>query len=234
MIDNKQLTIGSKLKEYFEQISLSQTDIANRLGVSQPAVSALFNGKPFGKNLAKKWGEEFGLKPNWLLTGEGEMLKGEPSTSTQDDSVPTGRMIPLYDVEAAAGGSYGMSMEPISRPVGMIEIGSLLRDSEAALRVYGNSMTPNYPAGCIVGLRPHLDSFIEPGAVYVVETEDNRYLKRLYDNKDKSAIRCVSDNHIIQDSGPMKGEFFYPDFEIPFSSVRKLFRVVGVIKRNIL
>lgn len=116
----------------------------------------------------------------------------------------------------------------------MIEIGSILKDSESALRVYGNSMTPNYPAGCIVGLRPHTDSFIEPGYVYVVETNENRYLKRLYNNSDKSALRCLSDNHMLHDSGPMEGELYYPEFEIPLTEVSRLFRVVGVIKRNIL
>ena len=102
------------------------------------------------------------------------------------------------------------------------------------MRVYGNSMVPNYPAGCVVGLKTHSDSFIEPGSVYVIETAENRYLKRLYYNKDKTAFRCVSDNHMLHDSGPMKGELYYPDFEIPFNEVIRLSRVTGVIKRNIL
>ena len=127
-----------------------------------------------------------------------------------------------------------MNMEAVTHPVGMIEIGGLLNDSESALRVYGNSMVPNYPAGCVVGLKTHSDSFIEPGSVYVIETAENRYLKRLYYNKDKTAFRCVSDNHMLHDSGPMKGELYYPDFEIPFNEVIRLSRVTGVIKRNIL
>ena len=174
----------------------------------------------------------------WLLTGEGEMLKTpgkeeKGNDTTEGANLTVGKVIPLYDAEAAAGNGYEMDMSP-ARVVDTIEIGSLLRDSEAALRIYGNSMVPNYPSGCVVGLRPHTDNFIEPGQVYVVETRENRYLKRLFYNADHSAFRCVSDNHVTFDSGPMKGEFCFPEFEIPVEDVRRLFRVVGVIKRNII
>lgn len=167
----------------------------------------------------------------WLLTGEGEMLKSDAGKSTEDSQ--TGKLIPFYDAEAAAGTQYSMDMLP-SRPVGMIEIGSVLRDSESAIRVYGNSMVPNYPAGCVIGLKLHTDSFIEPGRVYVVETRDNRYLKRLYYTKDKKSFHCLSDNTMKYEDGPRKGELYYQDFEIPIDEVVRLHRVVGVIKRNIL
>ena len=67
--------LGEKLKDFFSRQGLTQQAIADRLGVSQSAVSALLNGKPFGRKNATKWGDEFGIQPSWLLTGEGEMLK---------------------------------------------------------------------------------------------------------------------------------------------------------------
>lgn len=36
------------------------------------------------------------------------------------------------------------------------------------------------------------------------------------------------------ESGPREGRYFYPEFEIPFEAVKRLFRVTGVIKRNIM
>jgi transcriptional regulator with XRE-family HTH domain len=77
------VVIGKKLKQFFDCKQLTQQSVAERLGVSQAAVSALLNGKPFGKNLSRKWGDVFGLNPNWLLTGEGEMLK-----NTNENNVP--------------------------------------------------------------------------------------------------------------------------------------------------
>lgn len=168
----------------------------------------------------------------WLMTGEGEMLKSE-SEETTEEVIITGKLIPLYDAGAAAGETYAADMTP-AKIAGMIDIGSILRDSEHAIRVYGNSMVPNYPAGCIIGTRPHIDSFIEPGRVYVIETRGGRYIKRLYYNDSKEAFQCISDNHMIFEDGPRKGKPCYPDFEVPIDEVLKLHKVVGVIKRNIL
>lgn len=228
-------SVKQRLKEFIKYKGLSERQFCIRIGVSTAFVSNIVKSiQPERVNSITKHFPD--LNPGWLLSGEGEMLRQECESAPSDtgkDLVISGKVIPFYDAEAAAGVSYGMDMTP-SRPVGMIEIGGLLKDSESALRVYGNSMIPNYPAGCVVGVKMHTDSFIELGAVYVIETSDNRYLKRIFYNKDKTAFRCVSDNHMVQESGPMKGEFFYPDFEIPFSEVRRIFRVVGVIKRNIL
>lgn len=238
--------VNEALKLGIERIKintgLKQADIAEKIGINSTYLSDMINGRvPLTENVCQQIFELFHIS---ILDNRVEeigsgvtsthTLHGIPQNIPKNENVITGKLIPYYDAEAAAGNSYEMSMEPVSRPVGMIEIGGLLKDSESALRVYGNSMTPNYPAGCVVGLRPHNDSFIEPGCVYVVETVDNRFLKRLYYNKNKTAFRCVSDNHMMHETGPMTGEYYYPEFDIPFDSVRRLFRVVGVIKRNIL
>ena len=65
--------IGERLKEYFGNIGLTQSEIAAKLGVSQQAVGAYLNGQPFGKKVAQS--DLFKIQYNWLLTGEGTMLK---------------------------------------------------------------------------------------------------------------------------------------------------------------
>ena len=87
---NQYVNIGIKLKVFFDEHGFTQQDVADKLGVSQAAVSALLNGKPFGKKLAQKWGDTFGIKPNWLLTGEGEMLK---SMSVNQNNVNRGNVV---------------------------------------------------------------------------------------------------------------------------------------------
>lgn len=154
---------------------------------------------------------------------------------TQNDgNVLPGKVIPFYDAEAAAGNQYGMDMTARASAMALIEIGNVLNDSEVAIRVYGNSMVPNYPAGCVIGVKITHETFIVPGHAYVVETAENRYLKRLYYSKDKKALRCISDNTMLHESGSMKGEYIYPEFEIPLSEVKQLWQVVGVIKRNLM
>lgn len=63
------------------------------------------------------------------------------------------RSVPLYDAPASAGITEA-EMPPIAAPAGTIDVGDLLHDSQAAIRIYGNSMIPNYPPGCVVGLTP--------------------------------------------------------------------------------
>lgn len=217
------------LKSFRKVNKITQSGLAKYLGVGQSFISQIEKGdRPIPNEYINKilanqdWGN--GMQ---YLVGEVMQVDG------MDTTISSGKVIPYYDAEVAAGTEYGMEMIPTA-PVGMIEIGGLLKDSEFAMRVYGNSMVPNYPAGCVIGLRQYNEHFIEPGTVYVVETMENRFLKRLYYNKDKTAFRCMSDNHMKHDNGPMEGEFIYPEFEIPFSDVRRLLRVTGVIKRNIL
>ncbi len=229
----KQDSVRERIIYYLKAAKISQAQFCRRVGLSSGYLGAM--RKSFQPDTINRIVAEFpDLDLTWLLTGEGGMLKeSEPEPGDQTTIISSGRVIPYYDAEVAAGNAYGMEMTQ-TRPMGMIEIGGLMKDSEFALRVYGNSMVPNYPAGCVVGLRQYRESFIEPGTVYVVETSENRYLKRLYYNSDKTAFRCLSDNHMKHESGPMEGEYYYPEFEIPIQDVRRLLRVTGVIKRNIL
>lgn len=233
MKESKKNTVKERIIHYLKESKITQSEFCKRVGLSSGYIGAM--RKSFQPDTINKIVIEFpDLDITWLLTGEGEMLKNgiahEPDNGT---TIGSGRVIPYYDAEVAAGTEYGMEMMQTA-PVGVIEIGGLLKDSEFAMRVYGNSMVPNYPAGCVIGLRQYNEHFIEPGTVYVIETEENRFLKRLYYSKDKKAFRCMSDNHMKHENGPMEGEYFYPEFEIPFEDVRRLLRVTGVIKRNIL
>lgn len=67
--------ISEQLKKYFGAMGITQSEIAAKLGVSQQAVGAYLNGQPFGKKVAQKWSDTFGIQYSWLLTGEGHMLK---------------------------------------------------------------------------------------------------------------------------------------------------------------
>lgn len=231
--------VSNRINNLVKERKTSFYKLSKETGIDQSVFSRVKTGKlNFSSNNIEQIANYFGVNTDWLLTGEGEMLKtpgkeGKGKETEEASNLTVGRVIPLYDAEAAAGNGYEMDMSP-ARPIEMIQIGGFLRESEAALRVYGSSMIPHYPPGCIVALKPWVERFIDPGAVYVVETTTNRYLKRLMYNADKTALRCLSDNTIRHEDGSAKGELCYPEFEIPVEDVRRLFRVVGVIKRNII
>ena len=144
------------------------------------------------------------------------------------------KKIPFYDAPASAGLTE-TEMTAIHAPAGTIDVGDLLHDSQAAIRIYGNSMLPNYPPGCVVGLAKVNDSFIEPGEVYVIETSDRRLLKRLFyknDETDSETITCYSDNTMKFEGGSRHGKLAYPPFDLPKKDIKRMYVVTGVIKRN--
>ena len=83
------IQIGEAIRSYLESKGLTQCEVANRLGITQGAISAYYRGKPFGKNAAKKWSDAFGFRENWLLTGEGSMLIGQQKSETPTEVKPT-------------------------------------------------------------------------------------------------------------------------------------------------
>ena len=152
------LTGQNKINLILDHVGIKAPTFAKHVGVKYQRILDIQNGKV--KNISAEVASriidaypQFNIE--WLLTGEGEMLKNgiahEPDNGT---TIGSGRVIPYYDAEVAAGTEYGMEMMQTA-PVGVIEIGGLLKDSEFAMRVYGNSMVPNYPAGCVIGLRQY-------------------------------------------------------------------------------
>jgi SOS-response transcriptional repressor LexA len=83
-------------------------------------------------------------------------------------------------------------------------------------------MAPRICRGYLLALRKMpIDSTIINGEVYVVDTESQgMFLRRIVNNGD--TLTFIAENQ--QD---------FPDFELPFSDVINIFRVVGVLITNI-
>ena len=145
---------------------------------------------------------------------------------------PNKKRIPMIG-EAVAGTEMQLNVGDQSHNLDeYIDVGDMLRDSEAAFTVYGNSMTPAYPSGCLLGIRRNLDTFIQPGETYLLLTKSNRVFKRLFYTDDKAGFLCYSDNTMKYDTGPLAGKYANPPFEVPLSEVISVFDVTGMIKRN--
>lgn len=88
------IRIGQEIRAYLESQGLVQSMVAEKLQMTQGAVSAYYRGKPIGKNSAKKWAEVFGFRENWLLTGEGSMLNTpEPETPAPEQTTANNSLI---------------------------------------------------------------------------------------------------------------------------------------------
>ena len=83
--DNQNGYINLYLREAFSKLGKDQSEIIKDLGVSQPYVSNLMNGKKsVGKNMAEKLVSLYGFDKAKILTGEGSML-AQQEYVTQDE-----------------------------------------------------------------------------------------------------------------------------------------------------
>lgn len=257
-IDNQ--AVGDRLRKQREKTELSARKFAMKAGVDQSQYSKIEKAElPITENILSKLIYTYKFNREYILYGTNVPNETKVGDKTPSYGLPTGtdlietegdakdylskrlalknhskKRIPFYDAEAV-GGITETEMTPIHAPSGTIDIGDLLNDSHAAIRIYGNSMLPNYPPGCVVGLVKCDHNFIEPGEVYVIETRDRRILKRLFypnDKPESEKITCYSDNIMKFEGGARHGQLAYPPFDIQKKEIINLFVVTGVIKRN--
>lgn len=92
--------IGEELKSYFRERGITQEELAETLGVSQPYINALFNNsKKFGKKQAQKWNELFGISVNFLLTGEGSICSDHITRNNQNGDNINGHSVTVNKTE---------------------------------------------------------------------------------------------------------------------------------------
>ncbi len=226
-----ELEIGKKIKEYFSEIGMSQMEAADKLGVQQAAVSNQLNGRPFGKNSAAKWNAAFGFRVNWLMTGEGKMF--DPADRGYDEKIKKG-----FQTEHNLNHNAGIPVIPSSLfRVPEIDIYEYVTSNPSMDRLPpvphfqphdvfascpGDAMAPRLYRGYLMALRkmPN-DTPIINGEIYAVDTKSNgMFVRRLVQNED--TLTFIAEN---------KENF--PDFELPYTDIISIFRVVGVLIANV-
>ena len=204
--------------EYFFDGNVSE--MARKTGVLQPTLNNIVanrKSKPSADNLTKIANSIESLNSEWLLTGEGEMLR----TATDDSAADKQKALPLIPFEALAGylstDNEGVMVEDCERYV-IPEFDR--RGAEFIIRVSGSSMYPKYSNGDLLGCKKIKDIlFFQWGKIYVLDTSQGTLVKRIYEHENDDFVKLVSDNKDV-----------YPPFVIPKSDIRSLSIVVGVIR----
>lgn len=234
----------SALAEYFKSKGVTQSAIAEELGVSKAYVNSLMNGKKaFGKAQAAKWGDLYGLSPSWLLTGEGEMLKdGAPAAQpTQENSarplVSSDRDwvdIPLVPHRAQAGALSGFG-DPCweeDKQTMPVLIDKRLKGDYLLFEVSGDSMDDGSSTAFLDGdillcrVLPKSDwqfGIKKRGETYcVVATDAEGIVLKEVVNHDKAnnEITCHSLNSQ------------YKDYSVKLDDVQGIFYVEELVKRK--
>ncbi len=216
---------------YLHSIShLSQAEFARRLDLDPSQISKILSGKlPVSKSFVNRIVIEMGISKSWLVNGSGTPYSKEeqPRTLVLDDKdeyelarqqTPAGHGTPVYDIDVTAGCVELSRMFTNDRITGYVDLPRLNPDS-VLVRVSGDSMTPIIPDGALISIRPvPIDGILSWGSIYVVVTDDYRFVKYL--RRDRNS----PDNVLLHSANPE-----YDDIELERSEIRSLFMVENVI-----
>lgn len=201
-IDYKEI---SKNKFYIET-GISNGILDKKSGLSMDTVEKFYSTYPE-------------INPEWLLTGEGEMLKS--ITPEEMNLKPMADALPLV-MPTAIGGYGNSAFNFTDRDVKEYYVIPKFKHKQVdfMIEVEGSSMYPKYNSGDVVACRIIKDSkFIQWNKAHVVATrEQGIIIKRIKPSDNKDTLLMVSDNQS------------YDPFEVPKEEIEGLAIVVGVVR----
>ena len=159
------------------------------------------------------------LNRDWLLYGEGEMLKESKSIPHKVDSGVADKavesFVPLLPVYA-----YGGSLNDFATSVNEYDCEKVISPIvgvDFSIQVSGDSMAPEYPNGSRIFIKKINErAFIEWGKTYVLDTCNGTVVKRIIPSEREGYIRCVSIN-----PDPV-----YAPFEVALADVFGMYKVM--------
>ena len=189
-----------RVKEFVLHLDVSEREFASVVGVGQRSVNYYFKGeqKPSLEFLSKLALAYPTVNIDWLITGEGEMLKSNKSVSVfLPENLPkqVGKLYlaPIYESYPVSAGNMGLSAVRDDKPDGYAYT---TMPGVTFFPVVGCSFEPTIKAGNYIGA-VKIDSWdrVDTEKIYFILTREERMIKRLrVDNNDNNILWCVSPN----------------------------------------
>lgn len=233
------MTPQEKVEKLLKYLSINAKAFSEALGYQRPQIIYdLLNGKTksisnsFANKIVSVYPE---ISYAWLLTGEGEMLKGQSNAkeiggayvaTSQDDEVV---MVPFIPISAQA--SFIDTLTSISNDTWLDTLPVVPTDAERAnidayriFEVEGDSMTPTVPNGALVLAQemPEARWHYAEGVV-VIGYAEYIVIKRIEKN------RLATDNYLILSSDNPR----YGSMQVAFADIRCIYRAKRIISADI-
>jgi hypothetical protein len=218
--------ILDRIKKIAINEGVTITSFEQKIGASKGVLSrAVANGTDIQYKWVQKIVENYPLySTEWLIKGEGNMLKSDPDQR---------KLIPFYEVDVEAGTMQVSNMDAVSDPDEWIDAGDWFLDADSAMRVHGDSMFPVYKPGSIVVMREVQDkSLIVYGRDYVIQTGEYKALKRLQKSNKPGCWLACSVNDETWEKGELAGRLIHEPFDVEMDRVNRIFMVLGCVSRN--
>lgn len=206
----------------------SDNALAESLGISRGTLSnwKVRNSIDFGLVFSKC--KQVSI--DWLLSGEGEMLKSDkplktnqPTSTLENDNLPTitynpERGAPYYNVDFLGGFDLAFEDQTVN-PEYNIDFRPFNKRGVSWVNITGHSMEPKISHGDIIAIKECRLEDVQYGEIYAVVLDTLRVVKILRKSKDPSRMRYVSINEN------------YDDQEYENSRILHIFEVLGNISR---
>ena len=216
-----------------DNIVSDKKDFAKKLGISPSMITEIYKGRSaVGTTAIQNIVKLFNISGDWLLTGEGPMLKSASSdTSSVKNPAPVAQSIQV--TKQPMGSRKGIPLIPLSAMAGAFTSDISVMDYECEryevpsfegadflIPVKGDSMLPTYLSGDLVACQKIAlsDIFFQWNKTYVLDTDQGALIKRVRQGSDQQHILLVSDNAT------------YTPFELPISALHAIALVRGIIR----
>lgn len=232
MQENKQekSPIKQKILLYLTKKGISAYEFYKNSGVTRGVLSQ--NNGITEDNIARFLAYAPDVNAEWLLTGQGDMLKQDFSYMQEnleknaDPSKKTSEMIPVSN-------SQGIPLIPFSAMAGALRgeqtaleyecehyVVPAFSGADFLMPVKGNSMTPTYISGDIVACQrvPMSGLFFQWNKPYVLDTNQGALIKRIKPGSDPQHVLIVSDNTD------------YDPYELSYEDIYAVALVIGIIR----
>lgn len=216
--------IKENILKYLDFKGVTKYEFYQKTGVSNGVLSQK-NGFS-EENLMRFLSYYTDINLNWLLTGQGSMLKSEEKEDkiiaeridTFSINVSSDNLIPIMDIETIGGfGSANFSISQ-SNITDYCQIPAFKgKKVDFMIPVRGFSMYPRYKTGDLVACTIISENtFIQWNEIHVIATrEQGILLKRLNKSEKEGYLKAISDNKD------------FPPIDIPESEITGIALVVG-------
>lgn len=239
--------IIERLKEVFEDAGLNISQASERIGIAQPNLSQMLNGKrAIGVNMIERLVSSFDISKDWLLTGSGnkynvvehtktfvkDKLKGNLSEARIVTDLEF-NLVPLIPIHAQAGYVRGYGDDVFIETLPRIPVitDRTFRGKYRVFEVSGDSMDDRTHEALmdkdyILGREVKKEYWtsklhIRDWYFVIVNRNDGIVVKQITNHDvENGIITCHSLN-------PM-----YEDYEIKLTEVAELYNVIKVVDRS--
>ncbi|HTL83528.1 MAG TPA: helix-turn-helix domain-containing protein [Bacteroidia bacterium] len=171
------MTLAQRIKNIRKQFGLSQTDFAEKIGITQTSLSQIEGEKNgISYDVFKGIIEKFDVDPTWLMDGTGNMMRHE-SAKKRTGAIPLvvavdredeEENIVVVDKKAAAGYLQGQQDPDYIAKLPSFRLPGFTGKTFRAFEIIGDSMLPGIkPSDMIVGSYMESLKDIKKGEVYI-------------------------------------------------------------------